>query len=275
MELERTKAELQALGLGLCAISYDTVAIHRAFAARRGITFPLLADPDSAIIRAFGLLDATVTPGSREAGMAHPAILLVDEEGVVRERFVEARYYHRMTMPAVLYRLGAGAVVAHGFDQRPHVRVRTAATQAILHPGNRFTLIVDVLPRPGVHVYAPDVGGGYQGLTVDVAGESFLTLSSPVYPPPERLALPWVAEPLHGYRGPVRVTMDVACGTRQEMAALVAAGQGLVIRGTLAFQACDERTCWPPEVVPLRWQFALTPPDLVRAPAEIQHRATT
>lgn len=185
MELERTKAELTALGLGLCAISYDTVEIHGAFARRRGITFPLLADPDSAIIRAFGLLDESAAPGSREAGMAHPAILLVDEHGVVRERFVERQYY----------------------------------------------------PRPA------------------------------------RLALAWTDEPVRGYRGPVRVTVDVACGTRQEMAALLEGGLGLTIHGTLAFQACDDRTCWPPEVVPLRWQFALTPPDLVRAPEELRHRS--
>jgi hypothetical protein len=272
VELERTKAELTALGLGLCAISYDTVEIHGAFARRRGITFPLLADPDSAIIRAFGLLDESVAPGSREAGMAHPAILLVDEHGVVRQRFVERQYYHRMTLPAVLYRLGAGAVVTHGLDQRGPVRVRTAATQTVVHPGNRFTLVVDVLPRPGVHVYAPDAGG-YQGLTVDVVGESFLTLFPPVYPRPARLALAWTDEPVRGYRGPVRVTVDVACGTRQEMAALLEGGLGLTIHGTLAFQACDDRTCWPPEVVPLRWQFALTPPDLVRAPEELRHRS--
>lgn len=271
MELERTRAELAALGLGVCAISYDTVEIHRAFAERRGVTFPLLADPDSTIIRAFGLLNETAVPGSREAGMAHPAILLVDEHGIVRERFAEERYYHRMTLPAVLYRLGAAAVVAHGLAQREHVRVRTAATQTAVHPGNRFTLVVDVLPRPGAHVYAPDVEG-YQGLALHVVPAPYLTVYPPVYPVPEDLALAWTDESLRGYRGPVRVTVDVACGTRQEMGRLLDAGQGLVINGTLALQACDDRTCWPPETVPLRWQFALVPPDLVRAPEAIQHR---
>jgi len=37
----------------LAAISYDSEAILKYFADRRKIDFPLLADPDSKIIRAY------------------------------------------------------------------------------------------------------------------------------------------------------------------------------------------------------------------------------
>ncbi len=55
MELAKHADLLRAQGLGLCAISYDPVEVVRDFAQRRGITYPLLADPHSVIIRRFGL----------------------------------------------------------------------------------------------------------------------------------------------------------------------------------------------------------------------------
>ena len=55
MELAKHAGRLRARGYGICSISYDTVDVLREFANRRGITYPMLSDPDSAIIRAFGL----------------------------------------------------------------------------------------------------------------------------------------------------------------------------------------------------------------------------
>ena len=63
MELAKHADRLRARGYGICSISYDTVDVLREFANRRGITYPMLSDPDSAIIRAFGLINEEVTDG--------------------------------------------------------------------------------------------------------------------------------------------------------------------------------------------------------------------
>jgi hypothetical protein len=270
--LERSKDALAAQGLGVCSISYDSVEILRDFATRRGITFPLLADPGSVIIRQFGLLNDTVEPTSRDYGIPHPGLLVVDAGGVVRERFFEERYYHRMTMPSVLTRLGTLFTTEHGSVAREHVRVRAAATQQAVHPGNRFTLFVEVVPADGVHVYGPHVAGGYQGLDVSVAPLPYLTVYPASYPAAHRLSLPWTKETLDGYQGPVRVAVDVALGTRQEMAAVLEAAQGLRIAGSVRLQACDNRECWAPEAIPVEWRLDLIAPDLQRAPEALQHK---
>ncbi len=273
--MERTRSDLAALGLGLCSVSYDSVEILRDFAARRGITFPLLADPDSVIIRRFGLFNEQVEPTSRDYGIPHPGILLVDASGVVRERFFEEKFYHRMTMPAVLSRLGMAMAVERASVDREHVRIRVRATQSSVHPGNRFTLFVSLIPRPGVHVYGPDVTGGSQCLAVTIESQPHLTVYSPTYPEARRLTLPWTDEVLTGYTEPVEVAIDVALGTRQELAPLLEAGQGMTIGGTVALQACDDRVCWAPETVRVEWHFDLIAPDLVRAPESLQHKAKT
>ena len=63
MELQGRLSELEANGLGLVAISYDSQDVLSEFAARRGITFPLLSDEDSAIIETFGILNTVAAEG--------------------------------------------------------------------------------------------------------------------------------------------------------------------------------------------------------------------
>ncbi|MBI3998762.1 MAG: redoxin domain-containing protein [Armatimonadetes bacterium] len=271
--MERSLETITGHGLGLCSISYDSVEILRDFAARRGITFPMLADPDSAIIRRFGLLNERVAPDSRDYGVPHPGIFLVDAEGIVRERLFEEDYWHRMTVPAVFYRLGRLMAAGHASVDGEHLRIRTAATDTAVHPGNRFTLFVDLQPRPGVHLYGPAIGGGYQGLEVSLEPAPYLTALPPRYPDADALTLPWTDERLTGYTRPVRVEMDVLLGTRIEMAPLYEAGQGLTLSGTVRYQACDDRTCWPPQATPLTWHFDLRWPDLERPAEHIQHKA--
>ena len=57
MELERDLGGIEKHGLGLAVISYDSVPILKNFAERKNITYPLISDTDSRIIRAFGILN--------------------------------------------------------------------------------------------------------------------------------------------------------------------------------------------------------------------------
>ncbi len=49
-------AELAAAGLRVFGISHDSVESHARFRAKHGLTFPLLADVDRAVSRAYGAL---------------------------------------------------------------------------------------------------------------------------------------------------------------------------------------------------------------------------
>jgi peroxiredoxin len=64
------------------------------FAAKRKITFPLLADPTSKTIRAYDLLNKEVK-GSRIEGIAYPGIILIDRDGVIRARLFRTGYRER------------------------------------------------------------------------------------------------------------------------------------------------------------------------------------
>jgi alkyl hydroperoxide reductase subunit AhpC len=61
-------------GFGVAALTYDTVAVLAHFADRKGIGYSLLSDPESAAIRAFGLLNDNIEPGSPAYGIAFPGM---------------------------------------------------------------------------------------------------------------------------------------------------------------------------------------------------------
>ena len=103
MQLQNPEQGLEKQGIELAAISYDSPAILKDFADRHKIDFPLLADPDSQIIRSFNVLNAEAT--GKEKGMAYPGFFYIDSGGVIREKYFEAKYTDRFTPNNVIGKL--------------------------------------------------------------------------------------------------------------------------------------------------------------------------
>ena len=72
------------------------------FAGRAGIGYPLLSDDGSKIIQAFDLLDPGPARSTPWYGIAKPAIVAIDADGVVRQRFSTEGYRDRPEAGAVL-----------------------------------------------------------------------------------------------------------------------------------------------------------------------------
>jgi len=107
VELQRRSEEIRKTGFGLAAISYDPVTVLADFATRRGISFPLLSDVGSRVIREYGILNATVPPTNRDQyGIPFPGTFFVDRSGVVTSRVFENAYQERDTIASVMVRLG-------------------------------------------------------------------------------------------------------------------------------------------------------------------------
>jgi peroxiredoxin Q/BCP len=68
---------LLAAGAVVLGVSADDVASHAAFAKKYDLPFPLLADPDKTIIRAYGVKMPLL-------GMARRVTFLIDKQGVLK-----------------------------------------------------------------------------------------------------------------------------------------------------------------------------------------------
>lgn len=75
--------DINAAGLNVIAISYDSQEVLQKFAENADITFPLLSDSTSKVIEHFGLLNTGGRKGTRHEGISHPMTVLVDSNRVV------------------------------------------------------------------------------------------------------------------------------------------------------------------------------------------------
>ncbi len=76
------RQELAASGLAVVGLSPDSPARQQKFAAKYGLTFPLLADEDHAVAQAYGARGEKTRFGKKTEGVLRSAFL-IDEAGKV------------------------------------------------------------------------------------------------------------------------------------------------------------------------------------------------
>lgn len=81
-------------------MSYDSKAILKEFSDHHGISYPLLADPQSAIIKRFGVLNPDATDFMK--GMAFPGYIYIAPDGRIQQTFFERNYRERYTANNVI-----------------------------------------------------------------------------------------------------------------------------------------------------------------------------
>ena len=91
-----------ALGYNVAALSYDNEEKANKFVKQRDLKFPVVTDPDSTIIKAFGILNEQHEPGTFAYGIAHPFVYVVAPDGTITHRFAEQNYRNRPPVPEVL-----------------------------------------------------------------------------------------------------------------------------------------------------------------------------
>ena len=83
-------------------ITRDPVPVLTRFSEAETIEYPLLSDAGNVVIPAFGVANERFPKGSPWYGIAHPVILVVDAEGIVRHRFHEPDYRERPSAETIL-----------------------------------------------------------------------------------------------------------------------------------------------------------------------------
>jgi len=89
-DLQTGLPEIAATGAQLVAISYDAPATNAAAAAKLGLSFPLLSDPGSKIIDAYGIRNLEAK--GRGVGIPHPVVFILDQQGIIRVKLMREGY---------------------------------------------------------------------------------------------------------------------------------------------------------------------------------------
>ena len=231
----------------------------------------MLADPDSKILRDYQVLNDEAT--GQFKGMARPGYFLVDTQGVIREKFFEAKYRERVSANSLIAKLfpELGDEVSNTVEA-PHIQLAVTQSDRIAYSGNHITLTAEVQLPPDVHVYAPGVNG-YKVIHLEVDPMREIQVKSTSYPRSKILFLPAIKERVPVFEGKFFIRQDVQVATGVDFGkSLGTDGKMITITGKLEYQACDSKICFLPDSVPVQWQMQLLPLDLQRAAEDIRHK---
>lgn len=270
MELEQSREKLAKRGYGIAAISYDSADALKHFASRRGIRFALLSDPESKIIRSFGIFNTSVPPGNPSYGIPHPGMFWVNADGIVIARDFEDDFRERYIVSGILT-TRFGESDARAVAETEHLSITASLRPEAVIVGQRAAVELNVEMKSGIHVYAPGVQEDYIPVRWDMAESPAWKAHAPTFPQSERMRLAGDVVPV--FHGKLRLMRDVTIAPDLKVVQAAAGSNGeLIIKGSFRYQACDETKCFPPLTVPLEWKVHVEALDRERVPVEIRRR---
>jgi DsbC/DsbD-like thiol-disulfide interchange protein len=137
--------------------------------------------------------------------------------------------------------LAAGQGVEPKAQETAHLIVTTSSSAQAA----KASLFVDVAPKPTMHVYSPGQKG-YIAITLTLDADPAFTAAKAKYPAGEKLFMKILNETQLVYSKPFRITQDIRFTK-------TGAGAPRTIKGTLRYQACDDKICYLPTSVPVEW----------------------
>ena len=201
---------------------------------------------------------ATVNAATeRLRGIPFPGSFMLDSQGRVTSRFFEDFYRERLTASSIMLRLGApGTPVRATQVSTDHLELTAYSSDAGVALGNRFSLVLDVTPRRGMHVYAPGAAG-YRVISLTMTPQTFVRMLPLRYPASEIYHFVPLNERVPVYQKPFTLLLDVVPEVTPDAQKAFGGKNELVIEGTLEYQACDDKICYNPVSLPLSWWVAL------------------
>lgn len=291
MELQEQLDSLAQEGLGVAAISYDSVEVLRDFAERHGITFPLLSDSDSRVISDFGILNTVAEEGLGPngddpevqadiaryvsvfgaspliAGTPYPGTFMLDRRGRVTSRFFEEFYRERNTTSNVMLKLGVGlSPIAALQGETAHLKFTAYPSNTSVTVGSRFSLVLEVEPAPNMHVYAPGAeAGGYRVIGFNLEPTDLARFEPVEYAEPEIYYFAPLDEHVPVYQQRFTLLQEIVMDASAEAESILAERDALTLSGTLDYQACDDAICFLPQSIPVSFTLEIEMPDRQRA----------
>ena len=232
---------------------------------------PLLSDVESEAIRAFGVLNTSVSPDDTFLyGIPYPGVFVIDGDGRVTAKFFYDSYKKRDSAEMILDVVRGGieldeqAPKAVADDDQVGVIVAVHGGRGTIRQGVMRKLLVRFELADGLHIYDAPVPEGMFATTIEARGPAGLVFDPWERPPTTKLRL----------RSP-DVELNVWSGTVDFFAPFYGVGElvsevrpldadAVDIEVEIKFQACDEHTC----LLPQTRTFTLTVPiEVVDVPA--------
>lgn len=206
------------------------------------------------MIRDFGILNTNIPDDHKWSGVPYPGTYMVDEDGRVFDKSFFAGHGTRESVNDMLQESFLVRDVERGLVQEittPHLIVKAYFASPTIRQRQYSVLSVEVTPVPGFHVTGRDVPQDYVPIELAIVAGEDIEVEGIDYPDQEYMTFETLRETIPVYKGPF--TVKARClGTKR-----VRDEENSEVKGTLSYQACDDRQCYIPETltlsVPLRY----------------------
>jgi len=226
------------------AVSPEPVDRIARFTDEHGITFPVLADADSAVIREFGILNTLIDPDERLYGLPFPGSYLTDKEGRVTAKFFNRRYQEREAPEIVLH---DGLSLPVDTSDHPDATDGSVVSAVLATPTLTFqqhtTLLVRLNLDAGLHAYGQPIPEGYIPTTIAVKAPESVVVGDVVYPATKPFQVEGLNERFQVFEGDIEIEVPLLSSERE--------AESVSFEIEVRYQICDERTCYAPEPVAL------------------------
>jgi len=257
-------------GIRVYGISYDSQEQLLAFAAQYDVTYDLLSDDDSAVIREFGILNTLISPDDPERaagrsfyGVPFPGVYVTDENGVVTEKFFHRHYATRESAGAIRDSALGEILVRHevpaielGTDQ---VQVSAFLSDTSLKFETQSTVYVRFDLEDGLHMYGRPLPEGYIASEATIPDTPGLRVGPARYPTTEPREFPELGVTLNVYGGIVDVAIPVTPTAELFNPGNPDQPDQLVVPVSVLFQVCSETVCYTPRTEELSLSLPVGP----------------
>jgi hypothetical protein len=228
--------------------------VLHGFAEKHGITYTLLSDEGSKVIRDLGLFNEQVyeqhaaygiPKQDRHWGVPYPGVFVLDAQGYVTQKRFQQSYRERETGVGVLeqgFRIASSTHGPEALGQSEGVKVRAYLDSETYRFFQRLWLTVELTIAPGLHVYGQPVPEGYNPLAIEVAPIEGMVVGTPQWPTPHPYRIAGLDETFHVYEGKVTVSLPVT---------LTQEGDDQTLQVVVRYQACSNTDCFVPSSIAL------------------------
>ena len=251
--------EFEAAGVNLYVLSYDEVDALADFKKAHGTTFTMLSDPDSEIIRAFGILNTTIAEDDHPwYGIPFPGVYVIDSAGIIIEKFFENNFTVRPGPEQLLAAArGEQVELVEKKEGDQEVTVEVTFEGDTLPAGITREIVARFSVPQNMHLYGKPVPEGLIAASIQLDHELEGIVSySPVAPTTSALTLSGDGHTLQVYDGDVVLRLPVAQNGRAIEKDDV--GRWVNISGKVQWQACDDEKCDIPQDQPFSFRVPAT-----------------
>jgi len=266
VELQEALPKFTQAGIKLYAVSYDDPEALKDFSNAHSLGFPLLSDPDSAVIRRYGILNTLIAPHQAPYyGVPFPGTYLVDESGIVTEKFFSRSLAIRESGEAIIdsalgeILLGGDEPQAGGGDDDVKITAAFHGGAGTLRGTARRELVVRFELGEGIHIYADPVPEGMVATHVEVSGPPGLIVEPAQLPPSHTMQLAGVDADLHVWSGSVDIVVPVWADSKITPLIEKASASNAIINVKVSYQACDDKACRLPKSEEFKLEVPIEP----------------